>query len=78
MADIRGLTADQTVIRAELDKLKLVAWDELQNHSEQWVDRLNTMIVAFSEHDESPWNIVGILANIGFLHMLESWESMDE
>ena len=73
MADIRGLGQDQAIIRAELDQLKAEIWPVLQRHGEEWVDRFDQMIRAFGDHDEEPWRSVGIIAQIGFLHLLESW-----
>jgi len=74
MANISGIGQHQAIIRAELDQLKAEIWPVLQHHGEEWVDRFDQMIRAFGSHDEEPWRSVGIIAQIGLLHLLESWE----
>jgi len=73
MPDIRGLQQDQAVIRSELDQLKQEAWQHLHARGEEWTDRLDQLMRGFMGHDEDPWRILGLLAQIGFLHMMESW-----
>lgn len=65
---------DQALIRSELDQLKQQAWGLLHDDGEEWTDRLDQMMRAFGEHDEDPWRILGLIAQVGFLHMLESYE----
>jgi hypothetical protein len=74
MPDIRELHQNQTVIRAELDRMKPEAWRILQGNGEEWTERLDQMLRGFAGHDEDPWRILGLLAQIGFLHLLESFE----
>ena len=74
MADIRGMRPNQALIRAHLDRAKPEAWDILQSKGIAWTDRLSEMVTGFREHDADPWRIVGLLADIGFLHLLESYE----
>lgn len=76
MADIRGLTLDQAIIRAEMDRLKAQIWPVLREHGEHWTDRFDQMIKAFSTHDQEPWRTLGLMAQVGFLHMLESWDGV--
>lgn len=75
MADIRGMQLNQAIIRSEMDQLKQGLWPVLQDHGEEWVDRLDQMMRAFMDHDQDPWRTVGTLAQIGFLCMLSEWES---
>lgn len=75
MADIRGLSQDQAVIRSEMDQLKAELWPQLHAHGEEWTECLDQMLTAFAAHDQEPWKSVGLLAQIGFLHLLESWEA---
>lgn len=78
MSDIRDLTSNQSIIRSEADQLKMDIWPILHERGEEWTGRLDEMLRAFSAHDEDPWRITGMLAQLGFLTLLESWESAFE
>jgi hypothetical protein len=72
MADISDLGRQQALIRAELDRMKPEIWEILQGRGEEWTERLDQMLRGFAAHDEDPWRIMGKLAQLGFLHLLES------
>jgi hypothetical protein len=72
MADISDLERQQALIRAELDRMKPEIWEILQGRGEEWTERLDQMLRDFAAHDEDPWRIMGKLAQLGFLHLLES------
>ncbi len=74
MADIRAFTQNQTVLRAEADRLKCKLWPILEERGSQWTERLDQMMRAFAGHDQDPWRTVGMLAELGFLTLLESYQ----
>jgi hypothetical protein len=77
MANIRDMQSNQAIIRSEMDQLKSQCWQILHQRGEEWTDRFDQMITAFMQHDQDPWRSLGLLAQIGFLHLLESWDSFE-
>lgn len=74
MSELRNILQDQSLLRAEADQLSSELWEEFFGNGEEWVERLNQMLLAFMEHDADPWRTVGTLAQIGFLRMLSEKE----
>lgn len=76
MADISKHTESrmhQAIVRAELDQEVREAWEMLYERGEDWTDRFLDLITELWELNEQPERAVGLLAHIGWLHMLESF-----
>ena len=75
MPDIRSLQSNQAVLRAEMDQLKTLGLEILHERGHDWTDRFDEMMTAFMNHDQDPWRSLGLFAQLGFLHLLESYDS---
>lgn len=75
MPDISNLQSNQAVLRVEMDQLKTLGLEILYERGHDWTDRFNEMMTAFMNHDQDPWRSLGLFAQVGFLHLLESYDS---
>lgn len=72
MADISEITRQQLLIEANVEQMKCEAWELLRDHSEDWVDALDGYMQGFAESPRDGIRAIGLLAQIGYSHMLAS------
>lgn len=70
MADISDIWRQQQIIDAHNDQIKAEAWELLRSHGEDWAEAVDLSMASFAESDRDGIRIVGLLAQIGYAHML--------
>lgn len=70
MADISHVWRQQQIIDAHNDQLKAEAWDLLRSHDEDWAEAVDLSMQSFADCERDGIRIVGLLAQIGYAHML--------
>ena len=78
MADISHIIRQQQIIDAHNDQIKAEAWELLRSHNEDWAEAVDLSMESFAQCERDGIRIVGLLAQVGYAHMLATAYVGDE